>query len=229
MLLKDVTPADMKAFGRRLTYDYPPQFASFEAAAQQCVRDMYDTYRLDDGSPAFALLRIFRATRYADLPPEFQKLVSTMPDRALVLMATMGLEPAWHDRKLSRSHKAIAVDQHMSPMFKGIFHDLGIGWDEILADDIPKGQEAGQSMTRYFHVPEAREGGYITDQAQFVTPYGIRTVIAVGSKFVSGDAYVLIGFSRAPISSTQAKTVATLTPYLSTLLAIYDGTGRLWG
>jgi hypothetical protein len=55
-----------------------------------------------------------------------------------------------------------------------------------------------------FHVPDARDSPYVPDQAEFVRPYGVRSVLGFGGVLAPMDVYVVILFSRAPISRGAA-------------------------
>lgn len=224
--ISQIPPEQLRLFGHNLLYLNKDAFHSFEDAAQYCTNAAYDTFCKPDGSRAFALVRIFRATRREQLPPELQKSVTT--PYALALMASSGDEPQWNSRKTSVNRRAIPIDKGMSPMFQGIFYDLGFSWEGYSEDTVPKYAEDSDSVTRLFHVEDVSQSSYITDQAQFVQPYGIKSVIALGSRFLDGSAYVMIGFTRITVNDKTASMVSNFAPYLSALLAIYDARGVLW-
>lgn len=43
-----------------------------------------------------------------------------------------------------------------------------------------------------FHVAEARESAYVPAQADFVVPYGIRSVVGFGGPLATGDLFAVI-------------------------------------
>jgi hypothetical protein len=223
--LSHLAENDVRTAGHQLLYSNQTKFQSFEEIAQYCTNSFYNALLGADSRPAFALIRIFRATRREDLPPELQAQVTT--PYALALMGTSGLEPDWNDRTRSVRRKAIPIDQHMSPMFQGVFHALGFSWEGFAHDAVPKGED-DSTITRLFHVGDVATSSYITDQSTFVQPYGIKSVLAIGSPFLGGAAYVLIAFSLITISQEVAHKLSTLAPYLSTLLAGYNQRGVLW-
>ena len=113
-------------------------------------------------------------------------------------------------------------------MFQGIFQSLGLNWEDATEDRPEAINDVNMPIVKYFYVPEAAEKNYITDQSSFVEPYGIRSVIALGSQFGSGAAYTLICFSHEYIDQTNVRIFAQLTAYISTVLAVFDNRGTLW-
>jgi len=228
MDLTQLNKDDMKHIGYQWLNNYRNGFNSFEAISQQLVDDIYNTFHMPDGSPAFALVRIFRASRFDELSSESRALTQVQAHFYLALTASIGQESAWCDRHQSQHHQVIPVNANMSPMFKGIFKELGFAWEDHTDDLLPEGQNLDLNIVRYFLVPDASASTAITDQEQFVKPYGIRSVIAIGSNFLSGAAYTLIAFSRVPITEENAKIYAVLASFASTLLAIHEGQKPLW-
>ena len=51
-----------------------------------------------------------------------------------------------------------------------------------------------------FHVPNAQGSPYVPDQEDFVRPYGIASVLGFGGLLGPMDLYVVIVFSKAPIT-----------------------------
>jgi len=56
-----------------------------------------------------------------------------------------------------------------------------------------------------FHVREARGSQHIPAQDEFVTPYGMKSVGAIGGVISSGDLFVTIMFSKTSISDNVAR------------------------
>ncbi|MDQ7024420.1 MAG: hypothetical protein Q9P01_19460 [Anaerolineae bacterium] len=212
-----------------MLYEYRDSCASFEEAAQAIVEDYFNLFRSKNDEPEFALIRIFQTMGFDKLTPELQASAKLSSGHFLTLMGTIGIEEAWCDRRQSQSRKAIPINQSMSPMFKGIFRELGFTWEDVTGDEVVVGQKVkDMSMIRFFHVEDVHSSSYITDQEQFVHPYGIQSAIAIGTQFISNAAYVLIGFSTQTISEEQAGQLTNIAPYISTLLAIFDGNEAFW-
>lgn len=215
-------------FGRRLLGSYHNAYPSFEGAAQALVDEIYAAITEEDGGSAFALLRLYRTMSYECLPLDLREQIHPTSARYLILMGTRGSEPQWCDRRRSRHHQIMPLDESLPPMFKGMFHEFGFDWQEAANQDVPHPHRGRNSFSEYFYLPEAAGSPFIPEQEEFVRRYGIGSVIAVGSQFISGDAYVLIGFGRCTCSAGQAEAFSELSVYVSTLLAAYDARNRLW-
>jgi hypothetical protein len=213
-------------FARSLM-DVRTQSASFEGASQRLVETLYQSLRQANGQPTFALLRVYRLMRHAELLPELQALVDPARERWMALMGTVGIEPAWGDRRLSQGHKVLNLGEDQSPMLSAALYQLGL--DVGLA--LPEGSdmELGSTsyMTRYFHVPQALGSPYVPAQDGFVVPYNIQSVVGIGSGFVSRSLYILLGFSLLPLDKEHARFVAQMAPFIGATLASFDAK-QLW-
>ena len=226
--LQNLDENDIRKYAQALFVDCQTNCRSFEQVAHMIVTELYQNFQTPQGDPSFALVRVFRASRYQELLPELQDLASVDANYYLTLMASMGIEENWCDRRSSKTRQIIPVNHNMSPMFQGIFQALGLNWDDA-ADDMPEAiNDVNMPIVKYFYVPEASETNYITDQSRFVGPYGIRSVISLGSQFGSGAAYTIICFSREYINQANVRKFAQLTAYISTVLAVFDNRGALW-
>lgn len=229
MQLSTLDRATVQNIGKEILNTYRKDCSSFEEAAQRLVEDIFASFQSQQEKPEFALVRVFRTMKFDELTPDLQDIVESISGQYLTLTGTVGLEEAWCDRRQSQSRKAIPINQNMSPMFKGIFRELGFGWEDSTGDELVSGEALGaMGMIRYFFVEDVSTSTYITDQETFVKPYGIQSVIAAGSQFVSGAAYVVIGFTTVPVTQEQAEILVQLMPHVSTLLAIFDAQGALW-
>lgn len=227
--ISTVDSARLQQYGKQVLHSYSRDCNSMEQAAQNIVRDFYGMFRTEEGEPEFALVRVFRLTKFEELDPELQANCTIKSGQCLALMGTIGIEEAWCDRRQSQSRRAIPINQNMSPMFKGVFRELGFSWSDSTEDELVSGEALGaMGMIRYFHVEDVSSSSYITDQEQFVEPYGIQSVVAVGSQFLSGSAFVLIGFTTVPITQEQTEALVQLMPHISTLLATFDARDALW-
>ncbi len=217
--------ATMNEFGRQLLSDYRSSLQTFDQAAQAIVERIHQTFRTPQGDSIFALVRIFYLARPAHAPNAWR--VSADPtDVLLSLAGSYGDEPAWCHPTQSQQHKTVLLSTQATPMMLEAFRQLGI--QPRLGAQGEPAQQIMSADLRRFYVPEALGSPFIPDQKQFVKPYGIRSVVGVGSQFVSGNAYMLISFSKQFIDDQQSLNFTALAPYVATLLAIYEAKEPLW-
>lgn len=218
---------DMKILGHNMFTSLRDECESFEEASWKIVRYLFDAFQVDD-EPEFPLIRIFRTTKHDELPLDLRTNIS-LPNRDyLALMGTFGVEEAWCDRRQS-SRKAILIGDEMSPMFKGVFRELGFSWTDTKHEATVTGKSvSSMGMIRYYYVEDASASNQVTDMDTFVEPYGIKSVVGFGTQFMSQSAYVLIAFSNKTISPRYAEDFMTVTPYVSTLLALFDERKKIW-
>ncbi|MFN8531255.1 MAG: hypothetical protein U0670_21850 [Anaerolineae bacterium] len=217
---------EIEKVGQQFARDGRSTARTFEGAAQWICESMFRTFVLGDQSPLFALFRIYRICTHHQLPPDIR-----IPARAdspywFALAGTYGVEPAWQDRKQSKTHQAIPEALgRVAPMFRAGISQLRLKWGQ--PGEIQM-QSMGAGTVQYFYVPEAEGSPYILDQEQFVLPYGIHSVIGIGSVFLSGAAYIAFGFTRASLEASVIEKWTVLAPHVSTLLGNFDN-GKLWG
>jgi hypothetical protein len=188
---------------------------SFDLAAGRIVRHLYDHLRWDDqpeSERAAPLVRMFRALPFARLDSERQDLVRRAlgrqePDAAMLslcLVATAGERPEWNHVRGSLRHRVIPLPKggRWSPMMTRLVADLGL--DPGRVHDPELVVDLAERTCNIFHVPDARDSPYVPEQQEFVRPYGIRSVLGFGAVLAPMDVYVVIIFSRAPISRGSA-------------------------
>ncbi len=212
--------SDIRSMGGR----YPSR-ASLDTALAEYL---YQRVKADDGHPAFALVRMFQTTRFADLDRECQQIAvegcggtpPTAETRCLTLQGTAGVEPAWNDRRRSQSHRVIplpSVDAvERLPMIAELIRSLGFDVGGILdgrSELLIRARD-----TSVFHVRDARGSQYIPAQDDFVAAYGIESVIGFGDLLPNGDLFAVICFSRVPINEQTAALFSHLS--ISTKLAL---------
>ena len=227
LILAQTTPEEARGFARQVFLENRAEKYSFEKAAQIAVNATYDEFRLDDGSPLFALLRIFRFSQRAELHPELEALATAKSEYWLALMGSMGVEPAWCDRHTSAGHRAIPADSPATPMLKAAFRQIGLLFGADTAETLQTYLQDSTVRTRYFHVPEAKGSPFVPDQEGFVVPYAIQSVVGIGSSLGGNTSYMCIGFSLVPISQTEAEAFAGMNKFIGTLLS-FHGTQAIW-
>jgi hypothetical protein len=218
------------AYGRDLLEANRTGLHSFEQASQRVCESIFKGFSTEDGGgdPIFALVRVYRLTRTAELPSELAALTDPSRDRYLALMGTYGQEPAWCDRHQSVGHKLLNLGADQSPMVSAAFHQLGL---EVGIEMPSVGMQLplyeGVNLTRDVFLPDVEGSPFVPAQDGFVKPYGIRAVCGMGTVFVSGSAYLLLAFARVPFDRNMMDHFSRLSPFVGTLLANYDD-GQLW-
>lgn len=223
--LKTCSSDSIDGVGRALLTAHRDSLHSFEEVAITCVRSIYDTFRQPDGQNTFALVRIYRLCRYDQLLPELQAIANPAVTEWMALMGTVGSQPEWCNRRTSQGHKAIPAVGERSPMLTAAFEQIGL--EQEAKSSAVTMQEAAP-FTKYFHVPQALDSPVIPAQKEFVERYHIESVVGLGSRFLSNAAYLALCFSTVFISEEAARKFGELSPFVSTLLALYDGSGVLW-
>jgi hypothetical protein len=211
--------------------------ASMEGAARRIVDYLYDAARTPGGARQCALVRCFATIPYDRLGPSLQLTVrrglgGATPDgalRCLTLLASNGDEAPWRSRHTSRAHRAIPLASaevvRDAPMIAQLVQAFGVPIEAVVAPaDSPRplGDAAGKSYN-VFHVEHASGSPYIPAQADFVVPYGIRSVLGFGGALPNGEIVAVIAFSRTtvpPASAARFRNIAldvksALHPYAS--------------
>ncbi len=199
---------------------------SMEATAQRLSRFFYDELVTHEGDRACVLVRFYKTHAFAGLPDDlrrFAKRALKMADapvdisdsmRCLTLLATVGDEPSWNERHLSKGHQAIPLPSpqivQRAPMIAQMINGFGLALSDVLApsDDVMR-QLDGKTYG-VFHVEEAAGSPYIPAQAQFVDRYGVRSVVGFGGALDGGDLFAVILFTKTLISAEMADRFRTL-------------------
>jgi len=224
--LATVASSEIRDYGHQLLA-VPNLPRTFEQAATTFVTRIYEDFQQPDGSPLFALLRIYRIAAYDELEPELKTLAQDESTRCAILIATRGIEPHWNDRRTSNAHRVLSILENQTPMLSAAFSKLGLIPGERFSSSLQI--ENADGASRFFHVPEAEGSPQIPAQRDFVVPYKIQSVVGLGTTFASGNGFMLIGFSRGFISHTMAATFAKLTPCMAAIFEGLDGVRRIWG
>jgi hypothetical protein len=134
--------------------------------------------------------------------------------RCLTLLATVGDERQWNDRRVSLGHQAIPLPSEeivsRAPMIAQLIQQFGLGIRDIVrpASDVVRNLEG--KTYGVFHVAEAAGSPYIPAQAAFVQRYDIRSVLGFGGSVAGADLFAVILFSRVPISQESADRFRTI-------------------
>jgi len=181
--------------------------ASMEEVANRTIRYLYDHLVDAAGTRATALVRFFVTRPYhtlsADLQQHVDGFLTHPPDdpalKCQTLLATIGDNPAWHSRHNSRFYKVHPLSKeivNVNPMFGQVSEVFGIVLEQAVSLDRGLVLNPEQETYNILHVPDARDNPYVPDQADFVLPYGIRSVLVMFSLLPSGNIFTIILFAK---------------------------------
>jgi hypothetical protein len=193
---------------------------TMEATAKRIVDHLYAELRDGEGKRACALVRFYKTHPFGQLPPDLQAAASdgaSAPGatvKCLTLLGTAGDHPDWGSRRKSVGHKAIPLPSEQVveqlPMVAQLVRQFGLDLNALLRPSTELIVDDEQKNYNVFHVAEARGSAHIPAQAQFVEPYGVRSVLGFGGMLPSGDLFSVIAFSKASISRAVAEAFRTV-------------------
>lgn len=214
----------------RATLDGAP---TLETAARRLCGHLRDELRTPTGETACVMARCYATHAYGSLPPDLQRFAKraygavaiTPPEPGLgclVLMASVGDEPEWNDRRASRGHQAIPLpSRHVveqAPMIAQLVRELGLDIAQVVRHRPGLMMGAPGERSGVFHVEQASGSPYIPAQAEFVARYGIRSVLGFGGAQASGALFAAILFSRVAIPVSVADCFRPLASEIVTLV-----------
>lgn len=207
---------------------------SMESAAERvCTLLHHSLVDPQTSDRACPLVRIFKTHPFGELTEDLKGYVRrtapaekhTPESPCLTLLGTAGIMPSWNSRHLSGSHRAIALTSievvERAPMIANLFRQLGCDLDWVVKPN-PEVLMVTQPALNVFFIPDARGSEFIPSQSDFVTPYGIRSVIGFGGILPKGDLFVCILFSRSTLSREIALLFNELVQPLRSLLLQYE-------
>lgn len=219
---------EIRAIARRAT--------TMERAANHVADVLWDSFRMEDGTPEAALVRVYKTHPFARLPRDLQEFATDVaampipPDvRCLTLLASRGLEPAWNDRRTSEGHKAIPLPSvefvQRLPMVAGLVEQLGLDIADVVRPQEKRVVELAQRTYGVFHVEEATGSPFVPAQ-DFVAQHGIRSALGFGGVLFTGDFFAVVIFSRVHVSERAAQTIRVLS--LATRVALMASAMRVF-
>ncbi|HUF27388.1 MAG TPA: hypothetical protein VMM18_10460 [Gemmatimonadaceae bacterium] len=220
----DVTNFDIGALLRcgRAIREATRETRTVSEAAAAVTRLLYDVcVNPGTGERTCALVRFYRTDDYARLDPSRRAFVTRLlgdmpatPDmKTLVLLATVGEEPAWNDPARSRAHRVIPLPSEeivrQAPMIAQLIEQFGLEVNEVVRPAGLLREREGRTYN-VFHVPVALGSPYIPAQEEFVIRYGIQSVVGFGGLLRSGNLFAVVLFSRVPIPPESARRFQSL-------------------
>jgi hypothetical protein len=189
-----------------------------EASARLVCRSLYDELRAPDGDRACALVRCYKTHPYGSLPADLRQFArraagdpaSRLPSdmKCLTLLASAGVEPQWNARSASKGHQAIPLPSakivERAPMVAKLIQDFGLDLSHVTNPTTEIVRDLAGKTYGVFHVEEAAGSPSIPAQEEFVSRYGIRSVVGFGGSLASGDLFAVILFSRVTVSAASA-------------------------
>ena len=192
---------------------------NMEEAANSIVRYFYDAFvNPTDGARSCVMVRFYKTHPYGQLEPDLQQFAraqlgderASRTMKCLALLATIGDEPAWCDRRQSRGHQAVPLPSveivEKAPMISQLVKQMGFEIADVVEPSVAQVPILLEKRTyNVFHVEEALGSPHIPAQAEFVRRYGIRSVVGFGGLLRTGDLFAVILFSRTRISAESAE------------------------
>ena len=182
-----------------------------------------------DGTRQTALVRFYGTVPYAALPAAEQAFADRTWGQTddevtcLTLLGTVGTEPDWNNRELSRGHRVIPlVDSRQVeglPMVAALLHQLGIDIDILLSASAHLLHEGIEQPYGVFHVPQALGSPVIPSQ-DFVAEHGVESVLGFGGALPTGEVWAVVMFTRVLVPRETAELFDNVA--LSTSVAALD-------
>ncbi len=224
--LRNSSPVEISQFGRNQFVKWRNDtLQNFEQAAQAWAQTIYETFREPRENSTFALVRFYRIEKYDNLPPDLRAKAKADWPYAIALVGTYGDEVAWCARQKSKGHQVLDAES-TAPMMRAAIQSIGLTGGPATSEALAMQQDA--ALSKYFYVPDAIDSPYVPAQDEFVLPYGIKSVIGFGIRFLSRCAYMALCFSKVSLAETDVEKFVSLLPFVSTSLAAFDERGALW-
>ncbi len=234
--IEDFTLRDMVGFSAALRR-MGSGAASMEEAAGRIVRYLYEN--LTDkktGEKNCVLVRLFKTHPWGELDGDLQDFAknllttshSSPAMKCLILLATVGKEPAWNSRNTSRGHRALPLPTSeyfikAFPMVGELIGQMGLDIDAVLHADPEVTAHMARITFNVFLVSEAKGSAYIPAQKDFVIPFGVRSVLGFGGILPSGNLFTVILFSKTAIPKETAEMFKSLALSVKIALLPFDG------
>ena len=214
--------------------------SSLEETVQELMKIFCQTFITDKGKSAFALSRYFKSCTYEEIPEDIKIYIQHQEDkeniqaqnRYLTLIGTAGEVEEWKYRRDSKEHQALPLyDPRIVdnlPMLSALFAQIGFA--------IPNTEGANKNIIidredhdfGIFCVEDATGSTLIPKQAEFVEPFGIKSVIGFGGHYMTDHIYAIIIFSKVEISKERAKLFLSLNPAVKSITLRHAVTGNIF-
>lgn len=203
---------------------------SMEEGAQRVTALLHEQLAdAETGERQTALVRLYKTHPYDSLPAAVrahldQRLGGPAPSgmRCLTLLGTSGLRPEWNDRRRSVDHQAIPLLEHLpgqrsqrlwerTPLVGQLLRELGVQQETFSSSYGPAALALSLRQPRLFFVQNTVNHPLLPMQTEFVVPEGVRSVVGLSAALESSDLFVLMLFSRVPLTPETAALLLQLT------------------
>ncbi len=214
--------------------------SNLEQVAQELMKTLCQTIITDSDNSAIVLGRLFKSCSYSDLTEDIQNYIQqrgnanaiTPESKFLTLLGTWGELEEWQHIEESKNYKAFSLNDkdvlYKFPMLSAVFNQIGYNIPtetepdkSIIIDDQDK--EYG-----VFYVKDATGNKLVPKQAEFVEPYGVKSVIGFGGRYGNNNIYSIILFFRECISRQTAELFPSLNPAIKFLTLRHEMTGNIF-
>jgi signal transduction histidine kinase len=161
-------------------------------------------------------VRLFRSLPCSALPDDAKVALRTRFDRelephttCLALRASKGHRTEWCDPRRSRAHRFLALSPSAldtTPMVKALVAQLGF------SAEMPFVLRTEDRLCDVFHVEQAPGSPFVPDQADFVEPHHVQSVIGLGGLLPDDEVFVVILFSSVHVGRDTADLFRLIAP-----------------
>jgi len=184
------------------------------SAVADCLREHF----VDKDSKA-SLLPVVRcyATRRREAaaagPPPGSETAAAGPRGVQLRLLTSAEEdPSWSGRRTAPDVISLSSARELrrSPMIAELVGQLGLDPQQLVDPEPTMLRELEERTYEVFFVPQAVGSHHVPEQDEVVIPYGVRSVLGVGTVLPDGTLFVVVLFSRASIPFAVVKAFAAV-------------------
>jgi hypothetical protein len=224
-------PARIAAFTQGIRRDYGKGILlNYEVATKMVASRTWNVFRRDDSFADLAVVRFYRWTRYADLPPDMLQIAD---DPAIpywmMLTGTCGMIYDWTRRYQSGHLRLLKPGSSWGTLPLAAFTTLGMETGSPLPVSLRDQvwQEAGGACRLY--IPRAADHPAIAGQEDFIRDYQVLNVFGYGNRFPTGSAYIMLAYTRVPVSREAVdRFCEAMEPFITPYLTPYEQRPVLW-
>jgi signal transduction histidine kinase len=214
--------------------------SNLEEVAQKLMKTLCQTIVTDSGNSAIVLGRLFKSCSYSALTEDIQNYIkqrdgtNIIPPKGkyLTLLGTWGELEEWRYREKSKNYKAFSLNDkdvlYKFPMLSAVFNQIGYKIPTVKEPDKSIIVDRQDKEYGVFYVKHATESKFVPKQAEFVGPYGIKSVIGFGGHYANNNIYAIVLFLREYISKQIAKLFLSLNPAIKFLTLRHEMTGNIF-
>lgn len=223
LILSYAQKEDVIRWGRTLFHGSKDRFDFFQETAQWLSEQIYQEIRQTNQERLFGLVRVFRLSQYHEILYELKTLVNPDEQYWMTLMGSCGDDPDWCDHRRSLDQRIVPVGT--DPILTEAFAQIGLQ-PGIISDQNFAAVYEGTGLLPYFLIEQVSDR--LLAPGDFDRAHGIKSVVGIGSAFLSGASYLLLGYSKQHLNENDAEKLAELFAFVTTPLASCDSQKRFW-